>query len=91
VYAGANKGTQGIQSDVLSSDLMSTYLDETKREVLVESTEDADAVNNAAHDLRVGGGRADSDVDNEENDDESFDDQDHNDDYESDRSNAWFT
>jgi hypothetical protein len=48
-------------------------LDETKREVQVGGTEDADAVTNAAHDLPVHEGKSDSDVNNEENDDESFD------------------
>jgi hypothetical protein len=51
VYAEGNKDILGIQSDVLLSDLVSAYLDETKRE-LDGSTEDADRPNSARDIIR---------------------------------------
>jgi hypothetical protein len=60
----------------------------------VVSTEDSDVATNAAYNLPVREVKADSEVDNEENDDGSFDDDDdddHNDDDDNDHDDASFT
>jgi hypothetical protein len=78
LYTEGNKSIIGTQSDVRPNDLVSDYLDEINLEVLLGSTEDADAITNAAHDLPAREVKADSEVGNEENDDGwSFDDHDH--------------
>jgi hypothetical protein len=79
-YAEGKKSNIGIQSDVLPNDLVSDYLDEINRVELVGSIEDADAATDAVDDLPVPEVKADSEVDNTENDDGwSFDGHDHND------------